>query len=526
MPRFTHALIGLATAGATVLAGQLTTAAPQVVSAAADPDPALTAAIDTLIDDPRLDGSLVAVQVRDAETGEMLYDRNGQTRMLIASNTKLLSSAAAVDGLGEDHRFATQLLGGALEDGTLRSDLYLRGGGDPTMLDEDYRELAASLRAAGVRKVRGGLVADDSYFDDVPYGTSWAWDDEPYYYNAATSALTVAPDTDYDSGTVIVRTTPGAAVGDPVRVDTQPRTDVLDIVNLATTGAAGSANSLSVERRHASDEVLVTGSVPLGASTDSEWVTVQDPTEYAADVFARALRAEGITVRGGTREGATPAGANVLAEHESMTVGELLSPYLKLSNNLHAEALVKALGAEKTGTGSWSAGLTEVRSWLTANGVDAAKTRLVDGSGLSRMGNVRAQDLTDLLVTVRDEPWFATWYDALPVAGNPDRAVGGTLRNRMRDTAAANNLHGKTGSLTGVTTLSGYVTNADGRELVFAMVSNNYLSSPRSIEDALGVTLASWSEESQEAPTVEPRTLRRSTDYGPDGVECSWIKAC
>ena len=188
-----------------------------------------------------------------------------------------------------------------MKEGTLRSDLYLRGGGDPTMLDEDYRELAASLRAAGVRKVRGDLVADDSYFDDVPYGTSWAWDDEPYYYNAATSALTVAPDTDYDSGTVIVRTTPGAAVGDPVRVGTQPRTGVLDIVNRATTGAAGSANTLSVERRHASDEVLVTGSLPLGASADSEWVTVQDPTEYAADVLARALRAEGITLRGDLR---------------------------------------------------------------------------------------------------------------------------------------------------------------------------------------------------------------------------------
>lgn len=526
MRTLTHALIGLATAGATVLAGQVTAIGPQAVTAAEDGDPGLTAAIDTLLDDPRFDGSLVAVQVRDAESGEMLYDRNGQTRMLVASNTKLLTSAAAVDGLGEDHRFRTELLGGAVKDETLRSDLFLRGGGDPTMLERDYRELAASLRAAGVRTVRGDLVADDSYFDDVPYGTSWAWDDEPYYYNAATSALTVAPDTDYDAGTVIVRTSPGAAVGDPVQLDTQPRTGVLDLVNRATTGAAGSANTLSVERRHASDEVLVTGSVPLGAAADSEWVTVQDPTEYAADVLARALSAEGITLRGDVEEGATPPSATVLASHDSMTVGELLTPYLKLSNNMHAEALVKALGAEKTGTGSWSAGLAEVRSWLTANGVDATRTRLVDGSGLSRMGNVRAQDLTDLLVTVRDEPWFETWYDALPVAGNPDRAVGGTLRNRMRNTAAADNLHGKTGSLTGVTALSGYVTNADGRKLVFAMVSNNYLSSPRSVEDALGVTLASWSEQTGEAPTVEPRTLRRSTDYGPDGVECSWVKAC
>ena len=513
MPRLTHTLVGLVTAGATVLAGQLTAAAPQAAPATTAGDPTLTAAIDTLLQDQRFVGSQVAVQVRDAETGEVLYDRNGQTRMLVASNTKLLSSAAAVDGLGVDHRFRTELLGTrSPQGGVLLSDLYLRGGGDPTMLAEDYRELAVSLREAGVRELRGDLVADDSYFDDVPYGTGWAWDDEPYYYDAATSALTVAPDTDYDSGTVIVRTSPGAQVGDPVEIGLQPQTGVLDIVNRATTGPTGSAKTLSVERQHASDTVLVTGSMPLGAATDNEWVAVQDPTEYAADVFARALRAEDIRLLGDVVEGTTPAGATTLAGHESMTVGELLTPYLKLSNNLHAEALVKALGAETSGEGSWSAGLVAVRSWLTAQGVEAGAMRLVDGSGLSRMGNVRAEDLTDLLVTVRDEPWFDTWYDALPIAGNPDRFTGGTLRSRMRNTAAANNLHGKTGSLTGVTSLSGYVTNADGRELAFAMVSNNYLSSPRSVEDALGVTLASWSEESGEAPTVAPRTLRRSTD--------------
>jgi D-alanyl-D-alanine carboxypeptidase/D-alanyl-D-alanine-endopeptidase (penicillin-binding protein 4) len=146
------------------------------------------------------------------------------------------------------------------------------------------------------------------------------------------------------------------------------------------------------------------------------------------------------------------------------------------------------------------------------------------------MDLVRAQDVTDLLIASRDEPWFDTWYDALPIAGNPDRFTGGTLRSRMRDTAAANNLHGKTGSLTGVTALSGYVSNADDRELVFAMISNNYLTSPRSLEDALGVTLASWSEsdsaDDAEAPRVNTRELRQRTDYGPEGLECSWVKAC
>jgi D-alanyl-D-alanine carboxypeptidase/D-alanyl-D-alanine-endopeptidase (penicillin-binding protein 4) len=531
MSRISTTMVGVLTAGATFLAGQLGGQVTTVErTAESTGDPALTAAIDALLDDRRLDGATVAVQVRDANTGEVLYDRGSDQRVLPASNLKLLSSAAAVDGLGEDHRFTTAVLATeAVRGGTLTSDLYLRGGGDPTTLAEDYRDLAADLAASGLVRVSGDLVADDSYFDDVPLGTGWSWDDEPYYYSAPTSALTVAPDTDYDSGTVIVRVTPGPA-GEPALVTVQPQTGVLDIDNRATTGAAGSARTLSVERQHASDTVVVSGSIPADSSARNSWVTVQDPTDYAADVFARALEAEGIRLVGDIRDGGTPKGATILAAHESMTVGELLNPYMKLSNNMHAEALVKALGAETSGTGSWSAGLAAVRDHLAAEGVDVGNTRIVDGSGLSRMDLVRAQDVTDLLIASRDEPWFDTWYDALPIAGNPERFTGGTLRSRMRDTAAANNLHGKTGSLTGVTALSGYVSNADDRELVFAMISNNYLTSPRSLEDALGVTLASWSDsdsaDDAEAPRVNTRELRQRTDYGPEGLECSWVKAC
>src|SRR5207253_8299219 len=108
----------------------------------------------------------------------------------------------------------------------------------------------------------------------------------------------------------------------------------------------------------------------------------------------------------------------------------------------------------------------------------------------------------NILLAAQKEPWFQQWYDALPIAGNPNRFVGGTLRSRMGGTPAANNLHGKTGSLTGVTSLSGYVTNKDGRKLVFSMISNNYLNSPRSIEDAVGVTLASWSDKAPPAAAV------------------------
>ena len=264
---------------------------------------------------------------------------------------KLSTSAAAMDALGPDYRFTTDLLAEApVRGGKVRSDLFPAWWRRPTMLAEDYRDLAQQLRAAGVTQVQGDLVADDSFFDGVPLGTAWSWDDEPYYYSAVTSGLTVAPDTDYDSGTTIVKTSP-TAVGSAPAVELQPRTDAVQIVNRATTGAAGSGNRLSVAREHASDRVVVSGTIGADAAPDTEWVTVPDPTTYAADVLARALaagdqprrwRARGRDTRRRDRAGDArlddPAGA---------------ADAVPLSNNMHGEALVKTMGQEATGTGSW-----------------------------------------------------------------------------------------------------------------------------------------------------------------------------
>jgi D-alanyl-D-alanine carboxypeptidase/D-alanyl-D-alanine-endopeptidase (penicillin-binding protein 4) len=178
--------------------------------------------------------------------------------------------------------------------------------------------------------------------------------------------------------------------------------------------------------------------------------------------------------------------------------------------------LVKAMGAVAKANGSWSAGLGVVTDYAKSVGVDTSTIRLSDGSGLSRKVNVTADSITDLLIAVQKEPWWQQWYDALPIAGNPDRFTGGTLRNRMRNTPAANNLHGKTGSLTGVTSLSGYVTTAEGQKLVFSMISNNYLSTPRSIEDAVGVTLASWPNQGALAALKTASVT----------CELEWDKAC
>ncbi|MEU4447542.1 D-alanyl-D-alanine carboxypeptidase/D-alanyl-D-alanine-endopeptidase [Actinosynnema sp. NPDC050801] len=498
-------------------------AADLVTPASAQADDALTRDLAAIITGPSLDGADVGLVVRHAETGAVVFASEGDRRGQPASNGKLLSSAAALEVLGPDHRFRTTVsAAGRVRAGVLAGDLHLRGTGDPTVLAADYDALAARVAGSGIRVVHGRLVADDTWFDSVRLGTGWAWDDEPYYYNAQISALTVSPDTDYDAGTVIVRVAP-AAPGQPATVTTEPPTSYVTIANTAVTGPPGSASSVSVERRHGTNVIDVRGAVPAGGAVESEWSTVWEPTGLVTSLFHDALARHGVHVLGGTAAGATPADARVLGEHLSMPLSRLLAPFLKLSNNMHAEILVKTAGRAVFDEGSWSAGLRAMSATLGGLGVDPAALTLRDGSGLSRMDQVAPDQLAALLLAAKRKPWFRTWYEALPVAGVGDRAVGGTLRNRMRGTPAEGNVRAKTGTLTGVSALSGYVTTADGTPLVFAMISNNTLTSAKPVEDAVAVRLAGH-RDGQAAPAVtiaaDPAGDQRAE------VECSWTKSC
>ncbi|MEV1020889.1 D-alanyl-D-alanine carboxypeptidase/D-alanyl-D-alanine-endopeptidase [Streptomyces sp. NPDC050264] len=496
--------------------------------AGADSSPSgLPEAIDTILGDPRTEGGAASVVVADATTGETLYQHNPTGRLMPASNTKLATSSAAMELLGPGYTFTTDVLaGGRVRGGVLDGDLYLRGTGDPTTLAADYDKLAAQVAAAGVKKVSGRLVADDTRFDDHRQGDTWGADDESSYYAAQISALSVAPDTDYDAGTVIVEVAPGKKAGDKPVVHVTPKTDYVRFDVRASTVAAGGTDSVAVERRHGTNTITVSGTVPVGGDTTKEWVTVWEPTGYAAAVFRDALAAHGVRVSGATRLGrATPSGAKPLASHDSMALKDLLVPFMKLSNNMHAEALTKAMGYKSTGRqGSWGDGTAAIASYLKSAGVDAGKVRQVDGSGLSRKDNFAARQLADLLLSVRHEPWYADWYASLPVACAQDRFVGGTLRSRMCGTPAELNARGKTGSLTGASALSGYVKDADGRELVYSVVQNNYLvDSVKPLEDAIVVTLAEST--SKKATAVTPKSARSLPATVRNGdLECSWRK--
>ncbi|MFU8854238.1 D-alanyl-D-alanine carboxypeptidase/D-alanyl-D-alanine-endopeptidase [Micromonospora sp. SL1-18] len=519
--RFPQALAVLALVAAAATAGTPT-------ATAESPSPAqirLNATIDAVLASSQLAGAQAGVVVVDTTTGQTLYDRNGERRLVPASNTKLLTSTTAMELLGPDHRFTTDVAGdGVRGAGQISGNLYLRGGGDPTMLAEDYDRLAEQVAAEGVRVVTGNLVADDTRYDRIRLGTDWAWDDESYYYAAQVSALTVAPDTDYDAGTVIVHAAPAAKAGAQPAVTMTPANGWLHIDNRAQTVATGKT-TISFEREHGGNTIVVTGQIAVGEDPESEWMTVWEPTGYAADIFRSALRRHGVRVLGQTVLGqATPANATTVARHDSMPLAELMVPFLKLSNNGHAEVLTKELGRVLSGSGTWSAGLAAIRDHVGQSGMDIRTLRQRDGSGLSRANMIPPAQFVSLLAAARTEPWFDTWYAALPVAGNAERFVGGTLRSRMRGTAAANNVHAKTGSLTGASALSGYVTDADGHVLAFSIVLNNYLaSSVKGLEDQIAIALASYTEIGTTMARVAVPTAPESP-LVPDGLECSWVK--
>ena len=481
--------------------------------------------LDAILAAPSLTGSDVGLVVRTADTGEVLYTRQSDRRRQPASNLKLLTAASALDTLGAGKRFRTTVETSGQRVGTsLLGDLHLRGGGDPTMLASDYDALATQVAAAGITAVKGKLVADDTLFDKVRLGTGWAWDDEPYSYNAQTSALTIAPDSDFDAGAIVVRVKPGTE-GGKATVELVPPNNYVKVVNTATTTAAGGATAITVDREHGGNTFTVSGSLPVGAAGEDSYMAVWEPGGLAASVFSDALARHGVRVKGGTTFAATPAGTTVVAQRDSIPVGELMKPFLKLSNNMHAETLVKAAGEQASGRGTWDDGITTLEKDFSSLGMNSATLSLVDGSGLSRMDEVSPDQISSLLIAAQGKPWFLQFYDALPVAGIADRLVGGTLRSRMVGTAAQGNVHAKTGSYTGASALSGYVSAAGGRRLVFSMVTNQALGSPRSIEDAIAVRLAQYGG-TADVSKPSPKTSAPVVDDRADQRECSWLKAC
>ncbi|MDQ2688301.1 MAG: D-alanyl-D-alanine carboxypeptidase/D-alanyl-D-alanine-endopeptidase, partial [Armatimonadota bacterium] len=273
-------------------------------------DGALTPALDGILDAPALKGGITGAIVVRVSDGATLYAHNPDTRLLPASNRKLFTTAAALEGLGSDFTYTTQALAQAKPDaeGTLHGGLYLHGVGDSSLQTKDLDDLAAQVAQAGVRRVTGSLYADGSAFTDGPYGQGWEWDDLGDEEFPQIAGLEV------NDGDVAVRAVAGKAVGDSVAVTLDPRVAWPLVANSARTGTADAAKPPAINRPYDGAQILVTGVWPPGTVVKQN-IPVVDPPRYAAEVFLRALKAHGITVKGVVGRGAAPPGASVLAAH-------------------------------------------------------------------------------------------------------------------------------------------------------------------------------------------------------------------
>ncbi|MBI2843623.1 MAG: D-alanyl-D-alanine carboxypeptidase/D-alanyl-D-alanine-endopeptidase [Armatimonadetes bacterium] len=447
----------------------------------------LKAAIDALLGDPALKRGVQGVVVESLSTGRVLYEKNSDVALIPASNFKLIVSAAALDRLRPDHTFATHLYtAGRLDgQGALHGDLVLVGGGDPVFSTADLRSLAEDVRRTGIRRVTGAVIADDTLFDDVRLGEGWRWDNESDYYSAQISAICL------DRNVVDVYVRPGRRVGATARVTLDPPSGYFTIRNTATTGPPDSENTVFVARARAKNEIRISGSVPLGYSSSkpTEPITMEEPALYAAAILQGLLRRAGVVVEGRAAAGNKPDDAKILVEHRSPPLRDILPLLLKPSDNLIAEVLLKSLGAEIKGEGTAAAGIDVERDFLGRVGLDLDAVAFADASGLSRLNYITPGNLIVLLRYMWSHQHSRIFIDSLPVGG-----IDGTLRRRMRDSEAGGNVRAKTGHVSRVSNLSGYVTTRSGEPLVFSIMMNNHLcpqKEARRIQDSICELLAS-----------------------------------
>lgn len=463
-----------------------------------------------LVAQPRFDEAFWGVKIVSLDTGKMLFERNPQKLFSPASNSKLYTVALALDRLGADYRIKTSLYAKAKPDaaGALEGDLIIYGRGDPTINerlhgDDIYQALAplvSALTNAGVKRVTGDLVGDESFIQGPPYGSGWSWGDLEDYYGAEISALTI------NDNTLVASVKPGSSVGEPCRLALLPATTWLTFSNRTETAAKGARRNIHVYRPLGENVVYVSGQMPLEDAGSKEDVTFCHPAGLFVSFLKEALARANIEVAGQTRTAnwldrqANPLEIDKLVELgfvESPSMRDLAREIAKPSQNLYTDLLLAHVGekfrtAEDARETSAELGIRELNKFLGEAGIRRGEVFFEEGSGLSRDNLTTPEATVALLRFMNRHVCSQAYHDALPIAG-----VDGTLRNRMKGTPAAGNLRGKTGTLRWANSLSGYVTTAAGEHLAFSLMLNRYHSagpnhSAREDLDAIGIQLASF----------------------------------
>ncbi|HJX92963.1 MAG TPA: D-alanyl-D-alanine carboxypeptidase/D-alanyl-D-alanine-endopeptidase [Pyrinomonadaceae bacterium] len=486
--------------------------------------------ISEIIDKPELASAMVGIKVASLDTGRVLFEENATKLLRPASNMKIYTVATALDRLSPDYRFTTSVYAPTKPDsaGVIKGNLTIFGRGDPSIAarfnNGDYfkgiDELATRIAAAGVKRVDGDLVGDESYFVGPQYGSGWEWDDLTWYYGAEVTPLTV------NDNALDLFIKPASEVGKPAVITTGPPDPLLKIVNRVTTLARGTRRDISISRDLGEDVITINGSIALDDKGYTGGIGISHPAMLFMYLLRTSLAQRGVTIKGQSRTETfeskqnsqspgrlyaltslpqgLPTPPTEIATLQSPPFSLIAAQTLKPSQNLYTELILRTLGkvspapattTSNIGLTTEDLGLETVKAFLKGVGIQPESLVLSDGSGLSRNDMITADASVQLLTFMSRHRYADVFRAALPIAG-----VDGTLRTRFRNTPAENNLRAKTGSLSSAASLSGYVTSAAGEKLVFSIMVNNY---PRDVEprliciDPIAVLLASFTGKSE-----------------------------
>ena len=434
---------------------------------------------------------VTGIHVVDLASGATTYASNENQLLMPASNLKLFTAALALSRLGPDFRFETSLVREP------SGSLVLVGSGDPSMSGRVYPydaeakpipslhafdEIAEGAVAAGLKVVEGDIVGSDTRYAWSPYPESWTADDSQHDYGAPVSALAL------NDNFVTITIRPGARAGDLAHVEIDPPFEYFSVDNRVTTGAG----TLRVTRVPGSRQILLDGAIgPRAVRT--ELVAVDDPALFAAHALYDALLRRGVRVRGrpAARHNVLPRNVlypgTTVFTRKSPPLAELLRAMLKVSQNLHAEMLLREVGLRTQGQGTVEAGLREMRIFLGELQIPASAWVSEDGSGLARNDEVSPRAVTRLLTAMAAGPHRALWRELLPVGGQD-----GTLSNRLCCTTDVVSIRAKTGSLSRAVTLSGYADSPANGKLAFSILVNNFSAPSQEVRawvDRLASTL-------------------------------------
>ena len=460
------------------------------------------------IGQPKYAAALWGVKIVSLDSGKTVFEQNPQKLFSPASNSKLYTVALALDRLGADYRIKTSLYakGEPNRAGTLKGDLIVYGRGDPTInarlhggdIYKALEPLVFALTNAGVKRIDGDLVGDESYFHGPPFGSGWMWDDLEYYYGAEISALTI------NDNTLQTLVKPGARVGAPCQLTLLPATAWLTFSNRTETVEKGATRKIQLYHPLCQNLIYVTGQMPIDAAGSTNEVTMHNPAGLFVSFFKQALARQGIKVSGKVRtmnwldRQVEPIDCDKLVELgsvESLPLRDIAREVQKPSQNLYTDLLLAHVGERfrpadsRAGETSEDLGIRELNKFLAEAGLKRGEVIFEEGSGLSRDNLTTPNATVTLLQFMNRHKCAQAYLEALPIAG-----VDGTLRNRMKGTPAAGNVRAKTGTLHWANSLSGHVTTAAGEHLLFSLMVNRYYESrpARGDLDTIGVLLASF----------------------------------